>query len=54
MIKFTNFGQFCFKVTQGKLYTGSHDGSLRIWNATKLRDDEDDIYNNVQENGAKK
>lgn len=43
-----------FQVGAGKLYTGSHDGSLRIWDATKLREDEDDIYNNVQENGVKK
>lgn len=45
---------FVFQVTSGRVYTGSHDGSLRIWDATKLRDDEDDIYNNVQENGVKK
>lgn len=45
---------FDLQVGQGKLYTSSHDGSLRIWNATKLREEEDDIYNGVQENGVKK
>ena len=43
-----------FQVTKGRLYSGCHDGSLIIWDATKLREDEDDIYQNFQENGVKK
>lgn len=45
---------FVFKVSSGKLYSGSHDGSLIIWDAAKLRDDEDDIYNTTKANGVKK
>ena len=43
-----------FQPHSGKLYSGSHDGTLRIWDTSKLRDDEEDIYNNVKENGVKK
>lgn len=44
----------CLMVSSGRLYTGSCDNTLRIWDATKLRDDEDDIYSNGKENGVKK
>lgn len=34
-----------------KLYSTSYDGTLKVWDATNMRENEDDIYS--QENGIK-
>lgn len=32
---------FCSQASKGRLYTAANDGSIRVWDASKIRDDED-------------
>ena len=32
---------FFQQASKGKLYSGANDGSIRVWDASKIRDDED-------------
>ena len=41
------------KSSKGRLYTAANDGSIRVWDASKIKDDEDleeDENGNADEN----